>query len=111
MKWCGNWNAGVVIALAIGVVWALVEAGAFGAEADGRIVVGTEGTGAPVVFVPGLMSSPDVYDAAIAGLTEAGSGGVTIHKAGLAGMGGTPPVADPALEAMKWRGSSSSASR
>lgn len=91
MKLCGKVNAGTAIALAVAVVTALWSAGVWaGEEGAPRISVASSGEGPAVLFLPGLMSSPDVYDPAIAELE-----GVATYKVSFAGMAGTPPVADP----------------
>lgn len=65
-----------------------------------RIVVEESGAGAPVVFTPGLTSSPDVFDAAIATIDG------EIHKVAIRGFAGVPApddtekMVEPAAEAL-----------
>jgi len=91
MKWCGKMNAGVVIALVVAIVTALHSAGVWAAEPEAkRVSIETAGEGEPVFFLPGLMSSPDVFDEALASVE-----GIMASKVSFAGMAGAPPVAQP----------------
>ncbi|NHK28738.1 alpha/beta hydrolase [Parvularcula flava] len=91
MKWCGKMNAGVVIALVVAIVTALHSAGVWAAEPEAkRVSIETAGEGEVVYFLPGLMSSPDVFDEAVATV-----GDIAAKKVRFAGMAGTPPVAEP----------------
>ena len=91
MKWCGKMNAGVVIALVVAIVTALHSAGVWAAEPAGtRVSVESAGEGERVYFLPGLMSSPDVFDEAIATTED-----IEAYKVSFAGMAGMPPVAEP----------------
>lgn len=92
MKPCGALNAGALIAIVAGILAALFSAESFGAEPSGdRIAVDISGEGTPVIFLPGLMSSPAVFADGIAALD-----GVAAHRTGFAGMAGVAPAEGPA---------------
>ena len=88
-------SLGVVTVLVIAIVAALASAGVFAAEPP-RLRLEGEADDRPVVFVPGLTSTPDVFG-------EAATGHL---KAYLAGFAGEPPAAPaspyvvPAAEAL-----------
>lgn len=88
MKFCDS-RIGVWAALAVAVVTALSVAGAFGQESRARFEVETIGQGRPVVFVPGLTSSGEVFRPFVAGLEARES-----HLVTLAGFAGVPAPQD-----------------
>lgn len=75
------------------VIWTAAVAGAEGAEPPPAFAVEVTGEGPPMVLIPGLASSGEVWEATV----ERYRDHYRLHVLTLAGFAGQPPIAPPLL--------------
>jgi pimeloyl-ACP methyl ester carboxylesterase len=88
-----------IAATAAGLALAFAASAASAADAHPAFKVDVTGTGAPIILIPGLASSGDVWDGTVA--HYCGGGKHQCHVLTLAGFAGVPAIPGPLLPAVE----------